>query len=449
MTESRTPGPRERTSADLTDRYDRMTQLAGLFDESGGLMRARAALGARMLHDPAFLDSAELSGATAARAEEDIRSATTGRHGLANSATELDADAVVLRATVQTYRWIDALQVAAYQTLGAIAGRAVGYFAPQVELGGELVSAGLIETDDLDREGVGAYLNELAASNPELLEHVSGGGGLLGGLPMRSLLTVGFLSSESAGAAGAGGLRACGVAPMTTDFASALRDVAGGLLREPDAGIEPAASTSSAGSIVPTGLAGLMAALDACASSVTVDQVGPNRFIAYLPGPDVGTTARLRLVDGDPTAYADRVVRAIEAALLASDVGGTAYLMLVGRGLGGAAAARIASQVPSERWAIEQVVTAGAPSASAPRLPDSTRMLSLEDRADPVAMLGSLINAGAANRLSVVVDTGSDSGGDYVTGAGAADAADHPELQAELERLRGLGYLARSSGPSY
>lgn len=38
-------------------------------------------------------------------------------------------------------------------------------------------------------------------------------------------------------------------------------------------------------------------------------------------------------------------------------------------------------------------------------------MLSLEDRADPVAMLGSLINAGAANRLTVVVDPGSDSGG--------------------------------------
>ena len=446
MRESPTPGPRERTSADVTDRYDRMTRLAGLFDESGGLMRARAALGARILHDPAFLVSAELSGATAARVDEDIRSATTGQHGLVNSAIELDADAVVLRATVQTYRWIDDLQVAAYQTLGAIAGRAVGYFAPQVELGGELVSAGLIETDDLDREGVGAYLNELAASNPELLEHVSGGGGLLGGLPMRSLLTMGFLSGESAGAAGVGGLRACGVAPLATDFASALRDVAGGLLREPDVDIDPVTSSSSAGSIAPTGLAGLMATLDACASSVAVDRVGPGRFIAYLPGPDVGSTSRLRLVAGDSTAYAERVVRAIEAALLGSGVGGvggTAYLMLVGRGLGGAAAARIASQVPSERWVVEQVVTAGAPSASAPRLPDSTRMLSLEDRADPVAMLGSLINAGAANRLSVVVDTGSDSRGDYVTGAAADDAAGHPELQAELERLRGLGYLAR------
>ncbi|GAB2761037.1 hypothetical protein GCM10027020_11700 [Nocardioides salsibiostraticola] len=277
MTESRTPGPRERASADLTDRYDRMTRLAGLFDESGGLMRARAALGARILHDPAFLDSTELSGASAARAEEDIRSATTGQHGLANRAIELDADAVVLRATVQTYRWIDDLQVAAYQTLGAIAGRAVGYFAPQVELGGELVSAGLIETDDLDREGVGAYLNELAASNPELLEHVSGGGGLLGDLPMRSLLTVGFLSGESAGAAGVGGLRACGVAPLATDFASALRDVGGGLLREPDVEVEPAASTSGVGSMAPTGLTGLMATLDACASLVHHRVVGGSR----------------------------------------------------------------------------------------------------------------------------------------------------------------------------
>ena len=70
-------------------------------------------------------------------------------------------------------------------------------------------------------------------------------------------------------------------------------------------------------------------------------------------------------------------------------------------------------------------------------------MLSLEDRADPVALLGSLINAGARNRVTVVFD-GSRRPGEnvYVAGGRAADAAGHPELKAELERLHADGYFA-------
>ena len=92
---------------------------------------------------------------------------------------------------------------------------------------------------------------------------------------------------------------------------------------------------------------------------------------------------------------------------------------------------------------VDQVVTAGAPAAHVPRLPDTTRMLALEDRADPVALLGSLVNAGDTHRTTVVFDAaGSGSEGVYVAGARAADAADAPELRAELDRLRELGYLA-------
>ena len=70
-------------------------------------------------------------------------------------------------------------------------------------------------------------------------------------------------------------------------------------------------------------------------------------------------------------------------------------------------------------------------------------MLSLEDRADPVAVLGSLINAGSTNRLTVVFDGGdADAGGVYVAGGRAADNATHPELQAEIQRLQEAGYLS-------
>ena len=83
-----------------------------------------------MLRDPAVADSADLSADPHARAEEDIRAATTGKHGLMTRSLELDADALVVRATVLTYQWIDELRDAAYATLGAIAGRAIGYLAP-------------------------------------------------------------------------------------------------------------------------------------------------------------------------------------------------------------------------------------------------------------------------------------------------------------------------------
>ena len=148
------------------DKYDQMMRLADLFDSSGDEMRERAKLGAEVLADEAVSDSADLSRATYTRAEDEILAATTGKNGLMVRSVELDADALIIRATVLTYRWIDDLQVAAYRTLGSIAARAVGYLAPEVALGGAILSAGLIETDALDRDGLASYLNELADANP-------------------------------------------------------------------------------------------------------------------------------------------------------------------------------------------------------------------------------------------------------------------------------------------
>lgn len=424
-------------AADLADKYDRMMRLADLFDDAGEQMRERAKLGADVIADPAFEESAELSPATYARAEEEVRAATTGKHGLLTRSIELDADALVLRATVLTYRWIDELQDAAYKTLGAIAGRAIGYLAPEVALGGAIVSAGLIETDALDRDGVAAYLNELADSNPELMEHVtSGGGGLLDGLQMRSMLTAGVLAGEQGRLAGHGGLRAAGVTPMSSVFDSALRDVAGGLVDAATA--DPEADTSP--TALPRSLAELMETLEATTSPVSVQKVTDGRYIAYLPGPDGGSTRRLRLVGGDHSAYADQVVQAISRTV-EGDPG--AHVMLVGSAQGGVTAAEVAASGPAEGFVIDQVVTAGAPSAQVPRIPDTTRVLSLEDRADPVALLGSLINAGTSNRITVVFDSEQADGVSvYVAGGRAADSAAHPELKAEISRIQELGYLA-------
>ncbi|WP_224279280.1 hypothetical protein [Nocardioides lacusdianchii] len=423
------------SAAVAADKYDQMLALADLFDASGNEMRTRARLGAEILRDDDVVDSGPLSPATWGQAEEDVRAATTGKHGLLTRSVELDADALVVRATVLTYRWIDELQQAAYKTLGSIAGRAIGYLAPEVALGGAIVSAGLIESDTLDRDGVTAYLSELAESNPDLMEHLSGGGGLLDGLHMRSLLTAGVLSSDQGVAAARGGLRAIGVEAFPTDAVSAFRDSAGSFVEVEEA--EPEVGTDVAAA--PRSLEELMANLVAEDRRISVQRVGTGRYIAYLPGTLGAESGRLRLVGADPTTSAGQVVRAIEKAVTEDD----ARVMLVGSAAGGTVAAEIAASLVSSRFVVDQVVTAGAPSAQVPRIPDAVRMLSLEDRADPVALLGSLINARTTNRLTVVFDSGDRDGAHvYVAGARAADSAQHPELRAEISRLQGLGYLA-------
>jgi hypothetical protein len=433
MTESRN------SVSSSADKYDRMMRLADLFDGSGADLRSRAALGDQVLRDPEVADSAELAPTTYARADEAVRGATTGRHGLLARSVELDADALIVRATVLTYRWIDELQDAAYRTLGSIAGRAIGYLAPEVALGGAIVSAGLIETDALDRDGVAAYLDELAENNPALMDHVASGGGLLDGLQMRSLLTAGVLTGDSAPAAARGGLRAAGIEPFPADLGSALRDVAGGVVDRPAESAVPSTATGNR----PRGIEELMTTLVSASSAVTVQEVAPARYIAFLPGHHSGPERQLRLVGGDHTAYADQAVRAIESAVAVGSPDEAARVMLVGYGQGGVTAVDLATSAGSDAYVVDQVVTAGAPTSLVPRVPEPTRVLSLEDRTDPVALFGSLVNAGSDNRLTVVFDGGDTDGtSSYVAGGRAADAAGHPELREELARLRELGYLS-------
>lgn len=437
--------------ADRADRYDAMLRLADAFDSAGEELRARSALGHEVLRDPAVAESADLSPASYQRAEDDIRAATTGKQGLLSRSLELDADALVVRATVLTYQWIDDLREAAASSLGAIAGRAIGYLAPNVALGGAIVSAGLIETDALDREGVGSYLSELAAEHPELMDHmISGGGGLLDGLQMRALLTAGFVSGESGRQAARGGLRALGVDPMRSDSGAAIRDAAVSLDADPAAGEEQLRADERVQA--PRSVLDLMANVRAVGQGVVVVRAAPGRYIAYLAdrphevdgGARIDAGAGPQLVDGDVAAYARAASLAIEAVV---DRDPDARVLAVGTGAGGVVAAHLAAHRASPAFSVDYVVTAGAPAAQAPRLPAQTRMLALEDRSDPVALLGSLVNAGATNRTTVVFDASGDAD-IYVAGGRAADEAassgNQPDLAAELDLLRSLGYLQRA-----
>jgi hypothetical protein len=426
--------------ADRSDKYAHLLQLADVFDRSGDDLRAMSGLGVEILRDDAVAESADLSAASHARVEEDVRGATSGTHGLLSRSIELDADALVVRATVLTYQWIDELREAASESMGAIAGRAIGYLAPNVALGGAIVTAGLIETDALDRDGVAAFLSELAAEHPELLDQVvSGGGGLLDGLQMRAALTAGFVSGEPGRRAARGGLRALGVETLRQDSSAALRDVAGGLLAgrrtRPDE--VPAIEAPR----VPASLTDLMTTLEAQDTRPLVHRTAPGRYVAYVgrpPPPQPADEPGPVLVAGNLTPYATVVAQTIAAAVAGDD---DAHVMLVGSGSGGVVAAELAALQRPLPFVVDQVVTAGAPAAQVPRLPAQTRMLALEDRADPVALLGSLMTADDEQRTTVVFDAaGSSSESVYVAGARAADAS--PQVAAELDRLRLLGYLA-------
>ncbi|TQL70749.1 hypothetical protein FB381_4691 [Nocardioides albertanoniae] len=424
-------------SAPAEDKYEQILGLAGAIGDAGSQLREWAELGPAILADDDVTDSAELSTKTWEPAEEEIRATASEKGGLLGLGTELDADALSVRATVQTYRWIDDLQAAARRSLGAIAANALDYLAPEVELGGSLLSAGLIETDALDREGVTAYLGELAQGHPELMDHIATGGGLLESLELRSLLTADFPRGELAEAATAGALQAAGIDVFAADAGHALRDVGGPMAQSAWEGTADGTVEAD----TPHSIEELIRNLEATETSVSVHQVAAHRYIAYLPGPYAGSR-RLRLVSGDLSDYIAAASQSIEAA-----VGADSHVMLVGAAAGGTAAAAIAVTAGAA-YVVDQVVTVGAPGAAAPRVPETTRVLSLEDRSDPVALLGGLINAGVGHRFTVVYDSAAGGVGGaaaeeshYVAGGRAADNASHDELREEIERIRTLGYL--------
>ena len=423
--------------AGLDDKYEQMLHLADLFSRAGGDLRSRSGLGPEVLDDPDLADSEPLSPATWREAEDEVRAATTGRGGLVGRSVELDADALVVRATVLTYRWIDDLASAAYETLGAIAGRAIGYLAPEVALGGSIVSAGLIETDAADRDEVAGYLGELAGMHPALMDHVSsGGGGLLDSLQLRSLLSVSALARDDAPLAAAAGLRTLGIEDLGLDVGSAARDIAGGLLDadadpDPDADDDGAAGAAGA----PRGLEELLVRLVHARSSVEVRAVGGGRFVAYLAGPDAGRRARAGGARG---------------ARRAGDAGGRrARRRHRGRGRRGRRDRRGPGLV--QRGAGGHGGRAGRPGAAHPgadagaeprgplRPGGAARLAGQRRRREP-----------ADRRLRRPSDLRRSRRRGRARAAGpglrrrrAADRARHAPVVAELERLRDLGYLAR------
>lgn len=205
-----------------------------------------------------------------------------------------------------------------------------------------------------------------------------------------------------------------------------------------DLGPATAAGPGQAG-----GLSDLVSALFATTRAVTVDRVGPSAYVVHLPGPRGVSGVQLRAVGAAQLTYTERVVRAIESSVrLNRDA--PARVLLVAHDEGGAVALDVAAMAESDLFDVDRIVTVGAAGAFVPRVPSQARMLCLEERTDLGALLGSVVNAGAGNRLTVVFDgTGTSGPAErYVAGARLADASDHPDVVRAIEDLRELGYVS-------
>jgi PGAP1-like protein len=192
----------------------------------------------------------------------------------------------------------------------------------------------------------------------------------------------------------------------------------------------------------PGGLADLVAALFATTRAVTVERVGVSAYVVHLPGPHGVSGVSLRAVGAAQMTYSERAIRAIES-MVRGNRDAPARALLVAHGEGGAVALDVAAMAESDLFDVDRIVTVGAAGAFVPRVPAQARMLCLEERTDLGALLGSVVNAGAGNRLTVVFDgTGTATPAErYVAGARLADASDHPDLVRAIEDLRELGYL--------
>jgi hypothetical protein len=429
--------------------YAHIRSLADRFDAAGDRMRGWAATGARTLTDPDLVESAVLSPLTFAEAEEKVLAATTGTHGVLVESVVYEADAVLMRATVDAFVECDRLAGQSFGLLDYLAGRAVGSAlaadAPYLLVAGYL-------TLRLD-PALPTDLQQLVEEHPEAVQHlVDGSGGLLdgllGGLPLVGMTGSAFHPATGDAAAALAGLyRPEGPARVVRrgDLSVPLGD------RQPDdleALIHHLAQTND---LSPAERPGDQGTIEIQALP---GPHGSTCYIVYLPGTDdLATTplsqdgdvrdlaTNLDLIAGHDTTYQHGIEEAMRQAGICPDD----PVLLVGHSQGGmAAAAMLGNGSP---FHVTSVVTAGAPTAQVPGFPAGSHVLSLENHGDVVPLLDGADNPDSLPQVTVRFDdheasiAGNHDLRHYVRGAAAADASTNPSIRAELASLRAQGFL--------
>jgi hypothetical protein len=138
--------------------------------------------------------------------------------------------------------------------------------------------------------------------------------------------------------------------------------------------------------------------------SVIVDIPGlatmrPNPSFATHDVANLGTCTAAR--DGANTAYEQGVIKAMKQA----GVTKTDRVMLVGHSLGGMIAVNATRTLHKQGYDVTHVLTLGAPiGRTVGRLPDSVRVLAIENRGDPVPELDGVPNPRRRNQATVLID---------------------------------------------
>lgn len=471
-------------SAGLAAQYSEMRAVATAYDTAGNRMRDQAGLGARLLANGDLLESAILSPLTFAEAEAAVAWATTGPDGILVASLAWEADAVLVRVTVEAFEATDELVRVTFEVVDYTVGRVIGFTLASVLavalatapvwVPALAVTAGRASTlysllppglqqrlRDTGGEITDTLAEDLQAwviDHPDVVQHlINGGGGLVDG----------FWDGLAPGLP----LGPFGI-PLFTPTAEGAAGVLAGLYPpdgSPDVTVRGDLASPGGHQPTPGSLADVLTHLDAVNSWSTelnpenngtveiqtwLGADGVPHHIVYLPGTDDLTTlpwtmdgdvrdmpTNFLTVNGQSTAYAQGILEAMHQAGIAS----TDPVLLAGHSQGGIEAAWIASH--STEFNVAQVVTAGSPVAAMGTYPAGTQVLSLENHGDATPLVDGEDNRGAVNHVTVTFDDRGPSIGashdlaHYVNGAAGVDASTHPSLVAAVGDLHGDGFL--------
>jgi hypothetical protein len=365
-----------------------------------------------------------------------------------------------MQANVFILRGADDLRRQAIEALDYLVGRTLGFALPGLLVagtGGLLVTLaanpGLALLAYLHRDQIAKLteqeLIDFLQEHPEAVQHlINGGGGLVDGLldnlpPAVREALLAKLGLDPAH-------------PTTNDIAGDLA----GLFDDTDAkvtegGAEDPRSLPAPGSIQDL-IDNLSLTNDGADGEIDIVKIGEGenaRYIVNLPGTDSfgigGSEARdslanLQLVGGQETAYA----RGIREAMERAGIPPGAPVALVGHSQGGMTAAQLASNPAfTDRFNVQHVITAGAPTAQVPHIPDNIQVLSLENKGDLVPLTDGEDNPDQPNRTTVRFDhpTGSIGGNhgldSYSRGGQLVDQSHDPSLVETKDQLRKDGFV--------
>jgi hypothetical protein len=458
--------------AGMAATYAAVRALADRYDAAGDRMRGWAATGGRTLVDPDLLESAPLSPVTFAEAEEKIAAATTGVHGILVDSVVYEADALLVRATVDAFEECDRVVRASFRTLDYLVGRTVGYdiaavaplalalgvvAAPAVRLAWDGLPAPARDDLDCVAEATADRAEEWLDEHPAVEQHLADGdGGLLDGL------LAGTATFVPAAVLGLSGFH-----PTSRDAAADLAALYGPegpphVHRRRDLWVR-------LGETPPRDLAGLIHHLaqtnhlstayhPADQGTIEIQTLhapdGSVRYIVYLPGTDDMTTTPLsqdgdvrdlatdlHLMAGHDTTYAE----GIQQAMTRAGIGPHDPVLLAGHSQGGMEAAAMLSR--GTGFHITHVVTAGSPIAQVHGYPPGSHVLSLENRGDVVPLLDGQDNPDSRQQVTVQFDdhetsiAGNHLLHHYVRGAAEADASTDPSIREQVRSLREHGFL--------